>query len=334
MPTDWNGSALLAEFKEDSLMKSTAELSTLLSWMNEIQLDIARRFDWPFLRFKGKKLLTASVEEQDLIEGGPGAPSVAASSGGSLTSGTQYKVKVTFVDSNGMETAAGTASSAVTPSGANLTITVSSIPVSSEALVSSRRVYVSKDGGGNGSFGAFYLDQTISDNTATTTNVTSETTSLIEPPDYHQIMKLDQNPFFEEGPNVRLEYRAIDQMRLLFQGAFTDGSPSVWSELGPDKVILYPRPSAANNLSFYYYKRPARIFNDTASIPDLPPELKPVWRAGVIMRAYEYKDTDGQESKIANYNELLNFFFSRYGSAANVTPRVRDVYGDSDGWES
>jgi len=332
MGLDWNGSSLQTEFAKDALMSTTAEKALLLQWLNETQQDIARRHDWPFLKFKGKKDLTASVEEHDLQEGAPGAASLAAADGGSLITGTQYSVVITFVDSNGLETIQGTASSNVTVSGANLTLNLTSIPLSSEDLVNARRIYIRKDDDGGGTFGDYFFDQEIANNTATTATITTETTSTIEPPDYEGIMKIDGNPFFETTFNNLLRYQSSDQMRRFNPQTFTDGTPDVWSPLGTDRILLHPRPSAAAVLSFYYFRRPARIFAETSRTLDFPPELKPLLRSGIIARSYEHHDSNGVESKLNNYQIMIGAFASKYSEAANVSKRVSDVYGDSEGF--
>ena len=122
-------------------------------------------------------------------------------------------------------------------------------------------------------------------------------------------------------------------MRLLFQGQFSSGTPSFWSDLGSEKVILYPKPSSALTLSFYYFRMPSLVFPSVDSVVDLPSWLKPVLRAGVISRGYEYRDRDGQEGKYLAYEQLLKEFISRHGKSANVKLVVRDVVGNSDGWE-
>jgi len=297
-----------------------------MGWMNDVITDIGTRHDWDFFRVKGQKVLVAGNEEQSLIIGPPGAPSVATSSGGSLTDNSVYKVLITFVESSGVESAAGTASSSVTPSGSDLQIDVTSIPTSTEPLVTKRKVYLQKDGG------AFLLSTTIDDNTTTSTTISADSSSLVEPPDYNPIRVIDGELFLESSS--QLEFRDVDQLRLLFQGSFSSGTPSFWSSLGGDRVLLYPKPSSAIILSFYYYRVPKRIYASTDSVPDLPIWLKPVIRAGVISRGYEYRDRDGQESKLSNYEQLLSDAFSRHGDSKRVKLRVRDVVGDADGWET
>lgn len=93
----------------------------------------------------------------------PGAP-VAALAGlgaGNVNNGT-HSYKVTFVTAVG-ETEAGTASNVVTTSGGNGQVALSSIPVSSSALVTARKIYRTEAGGVD-----YKLLTTIANNTATT----------------------------------------------------------------------------------------------------------------------------------------------------------------------
>jgi hypothetical protein len=325
MSAAWNGLDLQTEFSEHLSDTSTGFKTRILGWMNDIIVDISSRHNWDFQLVKGKKILTALEEEQTLLTSPPSAPSVVIAAGGSLTENSVYRVGVTFVDSNGAETKLGSASASVTATAVNKTISVTAIPTSSEALVTKRRIYLQKDGGN------WYFQSEIADNTATTTSITAETTSLIEAPDYAPIRIISGNPFIESSS--QLEYRAIDQLRLLFQGSFSSGTPSFWSSLGHERVLLYPKPSSAMTLSYYYYKLPARIYASTDSFPDIPVFLKSAFRAGVIARGYEFRDRAGQESRLLNYEQQLSRAIQDNGGPAKVAYRVRDVVGTSEGWE-
>ena len=91
---------------------------------------------------------------------------------------------VTFVEGVAdIESEAGSASSNVTATSANKTITVTNIPTSSDPLVTARNVYLVKDSGEP----LFY--STISDNTTTTASITADSTSTIEAPDYSYFNK-------------------------------------------------------------------------------------------------------------------------------------------------
>lgn len=326
MSRSWNGADLVSEFSALLGDTSTAFQSRVLGWINDIQMDILTRHDWNFLKVKGQKVLTASSEEQNLFIASPGAPAVATSTGGSLTDGSTYNVYITFFEgSTGHETLAGTASADASPSGSDLQIDVSSIPISPEPLVTARRVYLQKDSG------EVYFQSEISDNTTTTATISSDTTSTIEPPDYIGIRKTDGNPFIESSSQLR--YRDIDQLRLLFEGTWATGTPEFWSPLSESKVLLYPSPSSAFTLSFYYLKLPKRIFNSSTSQPDMPIYLKQTLKSGVIAMGYEYRDRDGQENKRGVYERNLSEAISNFGSQKRVAARVRDVVGSADGFE-
>ena len=124
MGAAWNGLDLQNELSE--LLGDTSDTfkTRVLGWMNDIQQDIADRSDWNFLTRKAQKILVIGSEQQSVITAAPGAPTVALSAGGSLTADAVHNVYVTFVESNGLETVAGTASANITPTGGNLTIDV------------------------------------------------------------------------------------------------------------------------------------------------------------------------------------------------------------------
>lgn len=86
-------------------------------------------------------------------------------------------------------------------------------------------------------------------------------------------------------------------------------------------------------VSYYFYKTPKRLVAASDSIPDMPHWLKPVLKAGVLSMGYEYRDRDGQESKLQKYEELLSRSISDMGSPSRDNTRVRDVVGDADGYE-
>lgn len=327
MSRSWNGYDLVNEFSALLGDTGTAFKARVLGWLNDIVEDISASHDWPHLKVKGQKKLTALAENHNLYIAAPGAPSVAIAAGGSLTDGSVYKVYVTFYQSsNGYESTAGTASATATATAVNKTINVTSIPTSTEPLVTSRRIYLQKDSG------EIYYYSEIADNTTTTATITAEVSSTIEPPDIVGIEKVIGDPWLETSS--QLEYRDLDQLRLLFMGSWESGTPSYWAGIGNNQITLYPTPSSAMTLSYYYKRRPAKLYNSTDSQPDLPLNLKSVLRAGVIAYGFEYRDRNGQESKRSNYEMLLREAISEQGSDKRRQLRVRDVVGDSDGWEA
>lgn len=329
----WNGKELQDEYSAMLSDTSTAGKARVLKWMNWILLDIASRYHWPELRKKCKKLLVSGNEEVNLNIDSPGAPTAAIAAGGSLVEDTQYRVLVTFVQSNGLETKAGTYSGTVQATAVNKTISLTSIPTSSEPLVTSRKIYVSKDGGGDGDFGEPLYSQEISDNTTTTASVTSEPTSTIEAPENDPIYTLDGDPFFEASNEIRLRKRSVRQLRRLFEGGFDSGDPFLYAPITKTKLLLYSKPSSALTMSFYAFRRPSKLYATVDSVPDLNPEIEPALRAGLMALGYEYRDRDGQESKRNNYENLISLTISRKGGTGTGSSRVSDVYGDSDGIE-
>jgi hypothetical protein len=327
MSRTWNGSSLVTELSTILGDTSTAFQSKTLAWINDVSFDIGTRHDWPYFKAKGKKKLTASQEVQSLEIASPGACSVATAAGGALTADSVYYVQVTFVQANGVETIAGTASASAIPTGGNLTINLTSIPVSAESLVTARNIYVKKD-----SANYFYYSQ-IADNTSTTLSITANTSSTIEPPDYDSIRKLSGSPFFESGPSNYLQAKELDQLRRLSQGAFETSNPEYFALMDVNSLVLYPLPGSGLELSFNYYRNPFKTYNSSSSQPDLPIYLKQVLKAGVIAMGYEYRDRSGQENKRQNYEALLIDAFSRFGRVAEIEHQVRDVYGDSFGFE-
>lgn len=327
MSRSWNGSKLVTELSQVLGDTSTAFQTRVLGWLNDVTFDIATRHDWGYHKTKGKKKLVASQELQDLEITAPGAPSVAIAAGGSLTADTVYSLLVTFVQSNGVESVAGIASSDVTPTGADLTISLTGIPVSIETLVTSRKIYVKKGSAD------YYYHSTISNNVDTTASIASDPSSTIEPPDYEAIRKISGNLFFEAGPSTYLQARDIDQLRLFAQGQFESNNPEYFAVIEPNSAIFYPLPSTSTDVSFYYYRNPFKIYNAETSQPDLPIYLKQVLKAGVVAMGFEYRDRDGSESKRSNYEAMLSDAISRYGREFQGQYAIRDVYGNPDGFE-
>lgn len=325
MSRDWSGLNLQTELATILGDTSTGFKTKVLGWLNDIQNDISTRHDWSFQRHKGKKVLTASSELQNVNLAKPSAPTATIATDGSLTEGSTYSVLVTYYESvSGLESIAGTASSTVTATALNKTVSLTVVPTSSDPLVTSRKLYLSKDSG------AYYYHSSIANNTATTATIDTETTSLILAPDYNMIRKFDGSPFFEGTSTGRLTIKSVDEIRELFEGTWSSGTPNIWADMGEGRAIFYPIPSSALTLSHYYYRLPARIYANTDTL-ELPAWLKPVLEAGVIWKGYRYRDRDGQESKQANYEQLISEYISKMGRNNKLAGRVRDVSGGQFG---
>lgn len=327
MSRSWNGEDLVNEISAHLGDNSAAFKLKVLGWLNDTIFDISSRHDWGHHLTKGKKFLTANEEMHSLEIAVPEALDVALATGGDLSSGSFYRVLVTYTQANGVESEAGEESDEIDCDVANKTIELTNIPTSNESLVTGRKIYLSKDNG------PFYLHTTLADTFTTSLDIDADTDSLIEAPDYEAIRRLKGSPFFEESPSIYLSYRDIDQLRLMAQGQWSVGNPEYFSPIESNKIALYPVPSSEFEVSFNYYRTPFRLYNDKDSQPDLPIYLKPTLKAGAIALGYEYRDRAGQEMKKANYENSLVDAINRGGRVANIEYSVRDVYGNSDGYE-
>lgn len=321
----WDGLTLQTEYSTTLGDTSTAFKAKTLVWMNDIQDDICSRFEWPFLRKTGKKLLTTTSEYQNLNIAAPStAPSLSAVNGGSLTSGFSYSVRVTFYcSSNDYETEGGTESSSVSVSGTTLQINLTAIPVSTETLVTARRVYLKKDSGN------YQLYSTISDNTTTTLSITADTSVTTQPPEVQSIKRLLNDPWLETSSRT-LEYMPEPQMRLLFPGAFRSGSPEVYDPIDYNRIVIYPIPSSAQDIRYNYVRVPQRIFAEATSVPALPIWMKNIHQAGVLWKGYEYRERQKSDTYFTLYEKLLMNAISERAKTRKGPGRVRDVTGTPD----
>lgn len=320
----WNGKDLVDEFSRNLGDTSERFKGYVKTWINDIEREICSDHTWGFLLTKGKKTLTSGEEEQSLLITAPSAPTVAIAAGGSLTSGSTYKVKLSHYDPNSKNEIISEESASVTASGANLTINLSGLSVSSEEYFTQRRIYLSKDDG------EFYLYATITNQSSTTSSITAETTSKIIAPEFTYINKLSGNPFFESNMG-QLDYLPIDQLRLLYSGEFTSGTPESWGDMSHDKVLLYPKPSSALELSFYYYKVPRGIYYEKTSSPTLPISFKNVLEAGIEWKGAKFRDRSDASLKYEYYQKTLQEAIEDLGKVSTANARVRDVVGDSSG---
>ncbi len=321
----WNGQDLVTEFSA-LLGDSTANFKTKVEgWVNDIEREICMSHTWSFLRLKGSKVMTTGQEEQTLIISGPSAPSVAIVAGGSLTEGTDYYVKVSFYDPTSKNEKIGTASALATTTSVNKTINVTSIPLSTESFFTQRKIYLKKG------TGKYYYHSTIADNTTTTASLTSDTTSLVQAPDFDYFRQIDGSPFYESSQG-QLTYYPIQQIRLLTDGAIETGQPEAWGDLDIGKILMYPKPNTTEALKFYYYKVPRGTYNDPDSVPTIPISLKDVLEAGVEYKGYKYRDRAGYIEKKNVYDALLKKAIDSIGkSSIKTVSKIRDTQGRWDG---
>lgn len=321
----WNGLALQTEFSQTLGDTSTGFKARVLTWINDIQDDIVSRHRWPFTQKTGKKNLSTTSEYNDLFITAPTAATAAVSSGGSLSSGSTFTVKVTYYQSSdGYETTLGSASGTVTASASNATISLTAIPVSTEPLVTSRRIYVSKDSG------TYYYDQEISDNTTTTATISTETTSTVEAPDYVGIKGLIGDIWIESVGRY-LEYRDESDLRMNYPNSLASGTPNWFSMAGQTRIVLDQIPSDTLIARFMYEMVPARIVAEATSTPTIPIWMKNVLEAGVLWKGYQYRERALASTYMQAYEQRLQEAISSNGHSRHGAFRVRDVTGDSSG---
>lgn len=295
MSSTWNGSALRTNYTQEAGFSDSSSLARTLRYMNEIQKDISSGFNWPNLKFKMKKLVSANEQEIDLSPHIPSALTLAALAGGSLTTAVACTAKVTFVlfdeagkEYGSIESEPGVASNSITPATTDLSLTVSAIPLYSgstsvKPTTIHRRIYL-KQGTGD-----YLLAKTIEDNTSVTTTITANPSSTIEPPENSMVDRMSS-----ESPFVELNGRTLTEVKLedILQfdpNLSTSGTPDCYARISPSKIFVYPKPSASFTLSYWVYRRPSRIFADTDRAIQLDPSLESVFEVGVNWKWYKYK---------------------------------------------
>jgi len=307
MSSTWNGSALQTRWLAKHGFSDSASAARVLEWICDIQDDIQACHSWPFLKFKMKKQVVLGDQEIDISPQVPTAPTLALLAGGTLVADSAVYVKVTFVlfdesgkEINSLESEPSVASNTVTPTGANLSLTITNLDTydgvtTVKPITIHRRIYL-KVGSA-----AYFLSKAIEDNTTTTTTITAPTTSVIEPPEDSLVSLMASEDPFIEGSGVSLDQQKLDVITKSDPGLTASGTPTYYARVSPTKILIYPKASATYTISYWVYRIPSRIFADADRPIQLHHSLKPVLDAGVTWMGYEYKDQDGQESKRNNY---------------------------------
>jgi len=324
----WNGLDLQTELSTTLGDTSTSFKALVLQWMNDIQDDICTRYQWPFLSVQGEKTLVQSAEVQELNIAKPStAATNTLSASGALAEGSSYAFAVTFYrDVDGFETPAGTSSSSVTTTSGFLTASLSGIPISTESSVTGRKIYVSKD-----SADLVYI-ATIADNTTTTLDITSDTTSTVEPPDYVGIRALIGDPYLLD-PKRQLIHKTEDELRFQYPGDFATGSPQFYANRDYNQIVVYPAPSdATTTMKFSYIKFPSRLYAESTSVPTMPIFFKRVFKKGVLALGYEYRERSLASQTQADYETLLSQMISDAAKTRYGAQHTRDVVGNTRGY--
>jgi hypothetical protein len=258
MSSTWTGSALRTRYAQKYGYTDTTNLARVLEWMNEIQDDMCSEFDWSFLKMKMKRSVVAGEQEIDISPQVPTAPILVLLAGGSLTADSAVYVKVTFVlfDESGKEFASiesepSIASNTVTPITGSLSLTIIGIDTfdgstSVQPARIHRRLYL-KQGSGD-----FVLAKTLTDNVTTTTTITANPTSLIEPPEHSMIECMSgEDPVIELSGRTLYESK-LDDILKYDPNLTATGVPQYYARTAKNKIFLYPKPSGSLAADFVY----------------------------------------------------------------------------------
>lgn len=346
MSRSWNHKAVIDILVSELWNATTANV---ILWLNEIQDDLATEIPVDFFKFKLKKLLPTEQELISLSPDIPDAPTVAISSGGSLTNGSTYKVYVTFKIFNPdgtvqyIESEPSVASSAVAADASNATIDVSAIPTypgdtSVEPASIYREIYVATLASGGSAYGEPFYHGEIADNTTTTYSITSEPASTRTPPSASEVDQLSsEHPVFLSS-NKYLVREDANKLRRIDSDSYTTAAPTHFDFIGLDKIFLYGKLSsgattAQRTLSYYVLRRPHEFFYDVDLPVDLPIQAKKALISGVIYKGWRFNDRDGWVSQKNIYEQEKQNLIDRLTRQRGAPGSIRDVNGDTWGYE-
>ena len=329
MSTTWNGSALLTRFSQKFGLTDTTSLARVLEWMNEIQEDICGEFNYPFLKTKLVKTIAIGAQEVELSVDIPAAATAELLNGGALTPGSTYEFKVSFIllDENGLErdsieSEAGPASTSQTATDTKKNVKLTNVPLfPTSGKTAHRRIYMSKDSG------CFFLVATIEDNTTTTKTIGGGSISVgtVEVPEYSRVSVLADDDPTIDSLNVKLLLTTTDKIKAFDPNQDTTGTPFHYSRLDDNRIFIYPKPSVEIVLTYYVYKVPAYIFDDASRVIQMSPKLKKALDAGVYWKGLEYKDSDGQETKLRNYEGMKTRAIESFSKKGGKFGTVQEV---------
>lgn len=348
MTRRFNGKALVDEIASRLWDTGSANIQRILEWINEIQNDITSEIPLDEYKFRLKKLLPVEQEIISLSIEKPSAPTTAISSGGSLVDGTTYKAFVSYLVYDDdlrdyIESEIGSAGTerAATSTDKTLSLTGISVMAGDSSIKPNniyRRVYLAKKASGETSFGEPLFVQDIEDSTTTTLNITSEPTSTRTPVSQCEIDQVASDSPFFLGSSRTLSKVSMDEIRRWNPSYSETISPYYFDYVGTKKISIYPRlvstaTTSERTLAYYVHRRPHEVFYDVDCTIDLPITLKKVLVEGVIWKGYEYRDRDGVQSKLSNYEEMKRQAKKKLTRQRNKPGVVRDVVGDWMGFE-
>lgn len=268
---------------------------------------------------------------------------------GQLVTGTEYKASITFLifsedGRNYMESELSDESAVVETDFDNQSITVSNIDTmdgstSINPIKIWRRIYISKKESTDTEFSEPFYKCDVEDNTTTTAIISTEPTSTITPPSDSEVSQIsEQSPRFNIGSRILTKQNLGKLRRYNSSPSVTSSTPSFFDFLGPHSIFISPSLSAGSTddertLLYEVYRRPHEIFYDKTRKIDLPIEAEPALRRGVEYLAYDFKDRDGKVTKMNQYEAEKKKFIMKMRRQKGRPSTVRDVEGDTFGYE-
>lgn len=346
MSRSWNHKVIIANLGIELWGLNPAYI---IRWINEIQDDLAGAIPVDFFKFKMKKLLPTGQLYVGLSPTIPSAPTTALSVGGNLTEGMEYKVYVTYKIFNAdgsdtyIESEPSLAGTLRTATAANKTIDLTALDLyPGEASISPaniyRNIYVSKKAAADSEHGEPFFLAEITDNTTLIYSVTDEPTSTITPPSSTEVDQISSDHLAFSTGNRFLERIDSNKLKRANPNQDSSGRPYAFDFEGLDKIYLSSELSATattseRTLTYTVFRRPHESFNDSSIKIDLPIQARAALMAGVIWKGWEFTDRNGWVSKENLYQKKKNELLSKITRQRGAPSAVRDVNGDTDGYE-
>ena len=130
----------------------------------------------------------------------------------------------------------------------------------------------------------------------------------------------------------------MDDLRRYNPSGSSSGTPSYFDYVGTDRIKLYPKLSsgatdAQRTFTFFVFRRPHEVFYTVDRKLDMPITFKKALIEGVLWKGYEFRDRDGHVSKLNNYMNFKKEALNKIRRLKNRPSVVRDVNGDTFGYE-
>lgn len=349
MSRKWNGKALVDELATRLWDVSDANKERVITWINEIQDDIVSDYPIDYYKFKLKRLLPVQQEIVDMNIAVPNVATVAIASGGDLVEDYKYKVVLTFLIwdedlKTYMESEAGLESAEVTGTASDGTINLTSIPtMEGDSTVNPAKIYrrvylMTKTDAVGAEYSEPFFVQDIADNTTTTLSITGPTVSTISPPSDSEIDQIASDNLWNKASGKYLERQDMDDIRRYNPAGSESATPSYFDYVGTDRIRIYPKLSSGategqKTFNYFVHRRPHEVFYSKDREIDLPISFKKALIEGVLWKGYEFRDRDGHVSKLNNYMNFKKEALNKIRRLKNRPSVVRDVTGDTFGYE-